>query len=113
MLFFFTRTSTIAPLFSFLFLSKRRSIGRIRKMTSAATTHARPRSPSPPRERPRAQPEDVYGDDVLVEEEAFSWYDPDEWYPVKIGDVFESRYQVLLKLGFGSVSTAWLCRDLK
>ncbi|AEO68653.1 uncharacterized protein THITE_2118248 [Thermothielavioides terrestris NRRL 8126] len=70
------------------------------------------RSPSPPRALPTAQPE-LLGDDCLVEEEAFSWYDPDDWYPVKIGDVFESRYQVLLKLGFGSVSTAWLCRDLR
>jgi serine/threonine protein kinase len=52
-------------------------------------------------------------DDVLLEEEAFSWYDPDNWYPVRIGQVLESRYQVLLKLGFGSVSTAWLCRDLR
>ncbi|KAL2256675.1 hypothetical protein VTK26DRAFT_1319 [Humicola hyalothermophila] len=55
----------------------------------------------------------MYGDDVLVEEEMFDWYNPDNWYPVKIGDVYESRYQVLLKLGFGSVSTAWLCRDLR
>ena len=76
------------------------------------TSPVRTRSPSPPRELPTAE-RDRYGDDCLVEEEMFDWYDPDEWYPVKIGDVFESRYQVLVKLGFGSVSTAWLCRDLR
>ena len=52
-------------------------------------------------------------DEVLVEEEGFEWFDPKTWYPTKIGQVFESRYQVLVKLGFGSVSTVWLCRDLR
>ena len=51
--------------------------------------------------------------DERHEEELFAWYSPDEWYPVRIGEVFQSRYQVLLKLGYGSVSTAWLCRDLR
>ena len=35
------------------------------------------------------------------------------FYPVCIGEVFEDRYQVLGKLGFGSNSTVWFCRDLK
>ena len=70
------------------------------------------RSHSPPREFPTAGRE-IVDDDVLVEEEGFEWFDPETWYPTEIGQVFESRYQVLLKLGFGSVSTAWLCRDLR
>jgi hypothetical protein len=78
-------------------------------MASPAT---RTRSPSPPRELPTTVPETV-ADDVLIEEEAFSWFDPDNWYPVKIGDVLDAQYQVLLKLGFGGCSTAWLCRDLR
>jgi len=40
-------------------------------------------------------------------------YRPGLFYPVHIGEVFESRYQVLGKLGYGSRSTAWLCRDLR
>jgi hypothetical protein len=51
---------------------------------------------------PTTVPETVV-DDVLVEEEAFSWFDPDKWYPVNIGDVYQERYQVLFKLGFGGV----------
>jgi len=33
--------------------------------------------------------------------------------PQQLGDVFDSRYQVVAKLGFGTASTVWLCRDLK
>lgn len=69
------------------------------------------RSPSLPREVPTEWPE--IAEDGLLEEEAFPWYTPEKWYSAQIGEVFESRYQVLRKLGFGSVSTAWLCRDLR
>lgn len=70
------------------------------------------RGDSPPRPLSIAQAE-LYGEDILVEEETLAWFDPQKWYPVRIGDVINSRYQVLVKLGFGSVSTAWLCRDLQ
>ncbi|GKT78493.1 protein kinase [Colletotrichum tofieldiae] len=70
------------------------------------------RSHSPPRQLPEAEPEEIYGPETQLEEQGFAWYNPDKWYPVEIGQVFESRYQVLLKLGFGSASTVWLCRDL-
>ncbi|KAL4914957.1 kinase-like protein [Aspergillus aurantiobrunneus] len=48
-----------------------------------------------------------------LEEETLSWYLPDGFYPVRIGEVFQSRYQVIGKLGFGGYSTIWLCRDLQ
>ncbi|TFY83146.1 hypothetical protein EWM64_g861 [Hericium alpestre] len=48
-----------------------------------------------------------------IEEETFRWYTPTRFYPVKLRDVFQSRYEVLSKLGYGSCSTAWLCRDLR
>ncbi|KAB8078502.1 kinase-like domain-containing protein [Aspergillus leporis] len=35
------------------------------------------------------------------------------FYPVYIGEVFAPRYQVVSKLGYGTSSTAWLCRDLR
>ncbi|KAH6663297.1 putative serine/threonine protein kinase [Plectosphaerella plurivora] len=50
--------------------------------------------------------------DALVDEEAFSWYEADKWYPIRKGETIQNKYQVLLKLGYGSVSTVWLCRDL-
>lgn len=47
------------------------------------------------------------------EEENWSWYKPGLFYPVRIGEVFQSRYKVVGKLGYGSHATVWLCRDLK
>ncbi|XP_048462653.1 SRSF protein kinase 2-like [Rhincodon typus] len=34
------------------------------------------------------------------------------YHPVKLGDVFNGRYQVMRKLGWGYYSTVWLCQDL-
>jgi len=48
-----------------------------------------------------------------VEEERLPGYKAEEYYPVHLGEVFVSRYQVLAKLGYGGGSTVWLCRDLK
>lgn len=35
------------------------------------------------------------------------------FYPVTIGEVFEERYRVVAKLGWGAHSTIWLCHDLQ
>lgn len=51
--------------------------------------------------------------DQLVEEEELPDYQADRFYPVQLGDIFQNRYQVVAKLGFGSSSTSWLARDLK
>ncbi|OCL06510.1 protein kinase [Glonium stellatum] len=48
-----------------------------------------------------------------IEEEDVPSYVPEDYYPVYIGEVFRSRYQVVTKLGFGVNSTVWLCRDLR
>lgn len=48
-----------------------------------------------------------------IEEERIPDYKAERFYPVRLGDVFESRYQVVAKLGFGTTSTVWLCRDLR
>lgn len=48
-----------------------------------------------------------------VEEEALPHYRKEEYYPVNIGDVYESRYEIAGKLGYGAYSTSWLCRDLR
>ncbi|XP_043563716.1 SRSF protein kinase 3-like isoform X3 [Chiloscyllium plagiosum] len=34
------------------------------------------------------------------------------YHPVKLGDIFNGRYQVVRKLGWGYYSTVWLCQDL-
>nr|POE85378.1 serine/threonine-protein kinase srpk [Quercus suber] len=48
----------------------------------------------------------------LVEEERLRDYKAEHYYPVKIGQVFQCRYEVVGKLGFGTASTVWLCRDV-
>ena len=47
-----------------------------------------------------------------VEEETVPEYKAERFYPARLGEVFASRYQVVAKLGFGTTSTVWLCRDL-
>ncbi|KAF1739729.1 Serine/threonine-protein kinase SRPK [Beauveria bassiana] len=50
---------------------------------------------------------------VPIEEETTPSYAAEKFYPVKLGEIFHARYQVLAKLGFGTTSTVWLCRDLQ
>jgi hypothetical protein len=49
----------------------------------------------------------------FVEEETVSGYNPNPYYPVKLGETLHGRYKIIGKLGFGSASTVWLCRDLQ
>jgi len=49
---------------------------------------------------------------VLVEEETVRGYKAEHYYPVRIGEVFQDRYRVIGKLGYGTASTVWLCKDL-
>lgn len=49
----------------------------------------------------------------LLEEERFEEFKTGRYYPVNIGEVFRSKYQVIGKLGFGVTSTVWLARDLQ
>lgn len=48
----------------------------------------------------------------LLEEETVPGYRPENYYPVELGEVFRDRYKTVAKLGYGSASTVWLCRDL-
>ncbi|KAJ5198596.1 uncharacterized protein N7498_007713 [Penicillium cinerascens] len=51
---------------------------------------------------------------VPIEEvERLEKYQPGGYHPIMIGDVFQSRYRVVHKLGYGTYSTTWLCRDYR
>ena len=52
------------------------------------------------------------GASQLIEEENLPDYLAERYYPVRIGQLLESRYQVVGKLGFGATSTVWMARDL-
>ncbi|KAI5282753.1 hypothetical protein KEM54_002619 [Ascosphaera aggregata] len=50
---------------------------------------------------------------VRLEEENNSNYEAKKFYPAKIYELLNSRYQIVAKLGYGATSTVWLARDLK
>ena len=59
------------------------------------------------------KPFDLLDPSVPIEEETVPSYTPCEWYPVTIGAIFNSRYRVLGKLGWGRHSTTWFSKDLQ
>ncbi|KAK4545354.1 hypothetical protein LTR36_003534 [Oleoguttula mirabilis] len=50
--------------------------------------------------------------DEPIEEQTLPHYQPSDFYPVHVGELFNERYQVLGKLGYGSKSTIWMCYDI-
>ncbi|KAL5244219.1 hypothetical protein ACI65C_011629 [Semiaphis heraclei] len=54
--------------------------------------------------------DEMYASDEEEQEES-SDYCKGGYHPVQIGDVFQNRYHVLRKLGWGHFSTVWLCWD--
>lgn len=55
----------------------------------------------------------VVSDSVLLEEQHLDKFKAGQYYPANIGDVYDGKFQVLGKLGFGSTSTVWLARNLR
>ncbi|PGH04662.1 CMGC/SRPK protein kinase [Blastomyces parvus] len=47
-----------------------------------------------------------------IEEETLPTYRAEKYYPARIGEIFNDRYQIVGKLGYGVTSTVWLGRDL-
>ncbi|KAL5339543.1 kinase-like domain-containing protein [Aspergillus crustosus] len=48
----------------------------------------------------------------LVEEEHTPHYKPQHFYPVRLYEILNNRYQIAAKIGWGTSSTVWLARDL-
>ncbi|KAJ5978574.1 hypothetical protein N7501_001916 [Penicillium viridicatum] len=70
------------------------------------------RGPSPVLQFPTSGFEVIKPSQVL-EEERFEELKKGNYYPVNIGDILASKYQVIGKLGFGTTSTVWLARELE
>ncbi|KAF7198303.1 Serine/threonine-protein kinase SRPK [Pseudocercospora fuligena] len=56
-----------------------------------------------------AQPLDA---SLLYEEETLRSFKRSAYYPAHMGEIFQDRYQIVAKLGYGTTSTVWLSRDL-
>ncbi|XP_068588281.1 SRSF protein kinase 3 isoform X3 [Cebidichthys violaceus] len=78
--------------------------------TPHMATHPFTLSPPPPELTP--PPAQLLGSDDEEQEDP-SDYCKGGYYPVKIGDLFNGRYHVVRKLGWGHFSTVWLCWDLQ
>lgn len=48
----------------------------------------------------------------LVDEEIHPEYRPSSFYPARPGEVLARKFQLLVKIGWGSQSTVWLARDV-
>lgn len=48
----------------------------------------------------------------LVDEEHCPAYNPKVFYPAKPGETLAERYQLLVKIGWGTRSTVWLAQDM-
>ncbi|XP_060770636.1 SRSF protein kinase 2 isoform X1 [Neoarius graeffei] len=74
-----------------------------------------PPPPPPPQPEPVAPPEpeeEILGSDDEEQEDPAD-YCKGGYHPVKIGDLFNGRYHVIRKLGWGHFSTVWLCWDIQ
>ena len=83
----------------------------LRGLHSLMRCPPRHRLPSPVR-RFSSSTFPVVDGSTLFEEEAMPCWEMGLFYPVRIGEVFKDRYQVLRKMGYGANSTVWMCRDL-
>nr|XP_040024151.1 SRSF protein kinase 2-like isoform X9 [Gasterosteus aculeatus aculeatus] len=72
-----------------------------------------PPSPSPPVPAGPPEPEEeILGSDDEEQEDPTD-YCKGGYHSVKIGDLFNRRYHVIRKLGWGHFSTVWLCWDIQ
>ncbi|KAG8418644.1 hypothetical protein J3459_012165 [Metarhizium acridum] len=109
------RRSSFFPSLLPLCTKQRASMNALRGISRLAhklgwVTRARRRS------EPRTLPShgfNLIDDARLLEEEGLPEYDPHHFYPVRLGEIFNDRFQTVAKLGYGSSSTIWLARDLQ
>ncbi|KAL5266942.1 hypothetical protein ACHWQZ_G004102 [Mnemiopsis leidyi] len=83
---------------------RRANKGKNKKPSTSAKEEKR-------REREEFEEDDSEVEDSEEEQEDMEDYKKGGYHPVKISDVYNSRYVVLRKLGWGHFSTVWLARD--
>ncbi|PNY26092.1 Uncharacterized protein TCAP_03970 [Tolypocladium capitatum] len=109
------RPSNFLPSSSASYLQHRMLMGSSWTL-SGLTTKLGLFSTASPRSEPRTFPSqgfDFIDEDQPIEDEGMPEYRPEHFYPVRLGEVFNNRFQTLAKLGYGSSSTIWLTRDLQ
>ncbi|KAM9247406.1 SRSF protein kinase 2 isoform 2-T2 [Leptosomus discolor] len=82
------------------------------KVPSAPPPPPPPPPPPLPEPTPPEPEEEILGSDDEEQEDPAD-YCKGGYHPVKIGDLFNGRYHVIRKLGWGHFSTVWLCWDMQ
>ncbi|KAM8861783.1 SRSF protein kinase 2 isoform 2-T2 [Synchiropus picturatus] len=93
----------------------RETEGRPENQQKASVSAPPPPPPPPPPPEPAGPPEpeeEILGSDDEEQEDPAD-YCKGGYHPVKIGDLFNGRYHVIRKLGWGHFSTVWLCFDIQ
>ncbi|MFT7812670.1 SRSF protein kinase 2 [Arapaima gigas] len=102
--------SRSAPLMS---VNSEKSSSSERPDTQPKVLAAAPPPPPPPDPAVAPEPEEeILGSDDEEQEDPAD-YCKGGYHPVKIGDLFNGRYHVIRKLGWGHFSTVWLCWDIQ
>ncbi|XP_056429508.1 SRSF protein kinase 2 isoform X2 [Hyla sarda] len=95
---------------------KRRPKGKKEKARKKPEAQQKVPSAPPPPPLPEPAPpepeEEILGSDDEEQEDPAD-YCKGGYHPVKIGDLFNGRYHVIRKLGWGHFSTVWLCWDMQ
>ncbi|XP_069839240.1 SRSF protein kinase 1-like [Dendropsophus ebraccatus] len=79
----------------------------------AEAAQRRNSAPDPPAEEPpEEEEEEILGSDDEEQEDPYD-YCKGGYHRVQIGDLFNNRYHVIRKLGWGHFSTVWLCWDIQ
>ncbi|XP_063783093.1 SRSF protein kinase 2 isoform X1 [Pseudophryne corroboree] len=89
------------------------AVSRPEAQQKAPTAPPLPPPPPPlPEPAPPEPEEEILGSDDEEQEDPAD-YCKGGYHPVKIGDLFNGRYHVIRKLGWGHFSTVWLCWDMQ
>ncbi|KAM3916251.1 SRSF protein kinase 1-like [Leptodactylus fuscus] len=98
-----------------LALQARKKRAKAKKLPKKPADTAQPRNsaPDPPADDPpEEEEEEILGSDDEEQEDPYD-YCKGGYHRVNIGDLFNNRYHVIRKLGWGHFSTVWLCWDIQ
>ncbi|KAM4611019.1 SRSF protein kinase 1a isoform 2-T2 [Polymixia lowei] len=95
-----------------LALQARKKRAKAKKSSKKQTTHPRTQPQPQPEASPQEPEEEILGSDDEEQEDPND-YCKGGYHHVKIGDLFNGKYHVIRKLGWGHFSTVWLAWDIQ
>ncbi|XP_019716383.1 SRSF protein kinase 1a isoform X1 [Hippocampus comes] len=97
-----------------LALQARKKRGKAKKTSKKQPAHPRSRQQAQHEASPQEpeEPEEILGSDDEEQEDPND-YCKGGYHHVKVGDLYNGKYHVIRKLGWGHFSTVWLARDIQ